>query len=82
MEITATLTVFFDTVFFLKMSTNSALAMCSHANITTLYDKTKTYFCEFYMMLIWENIASAEFVYILRKKTVSKKTVSVVVIFI
>ena len=32
-------------------------------------------------MLTWEHIASAEFVDILRKKTVSKKTVSVVVIF-
>jgi len=55
MEITATLTVFFDTVFFLKMSTNSALAMCSHANVTTLSDITKTYFCEFYMMLNMTN---------------------------
>jgi len=34
------------------------------------------------MVLVWEHIVSAEFVDILRKKTVSKKTVSVVVIFI
>jgi len=33
-------------------------------------------------MLVWEHIASAEFVGILRKKTVSKKTANVVVIFI
>jgi len=51
MEITATLTVFFDTVFFIKMPTNPALTMCTHTNITTLSDITKTYFCEFYMML-------------------------------
>lgn len=51
MEITATLTVFFDTVFFIKMSTNPALAMCTHTNTTTLPDITKTYFCEFCIML-------------------------------
>jgi len=33
-------------------------------------------------MLVWEHIASAEFVGILRKKIVSKKTVNAVVIFI
>jgi len=34
------------------------------------------------VVLAWVHIASAEFVDILMKKTVSKKTVSVVVIFI
>jgi len=47
MEITATLTVFFDTIFFIKMSTNPALAMCTHTNTTILLDITKRVFVSF-----------------------------------
>jgi len=55
MEISAAFTVFFDTVFFIKKSTNPALAMCTHTNTTTLSDITKTNFYEFYMMLNMTN---------------------------
>lgn len=55
MEITATFTVFFDTIFFIKMSTNPTLTMCTHTNTTTLSDITKTHFYEFYMMLNMTN---------------------------
>jgi len=55
MKITATLTFFFDTIFFAKMSTNSTFTMCIHTYITTLSDITKT---NFHQLCITLNIAN------------------------
>ena len=43
MEITTALTFFFDTIFFIKMSTNPTFTMRTHIDLTTLLDITKTH---------------------------------------